>query len=137
MKERHGNRSCAVPLTGDHFEQGTEQLPRRISVSVSSGHASRVCSRSMLADGGDQLQRSLRSRCCAPAQHRRHPLVFLHRPTVGKPGENCQISFVDVTDTPYPEITATSRGLADIMYSLADSESVDFLQLLEAAWNSQ
>ncbi len=56
------------------------------------------------------------------------------RPTVGKPGENYQIGFVDVTDTPYPEITKTSRGLADIMYSLADRESVDHLQLLQDTW---
>ncbi len=57
------------------------------------------------------------------------------RPTVGKPGENYQIGFVDVTDTPYPEITSTSRGLADIMYSLADRESVDFLRLLETTFS--
>jgi hypothetical protein len=59
------------------------------------------------------------------------------RPTVGKPGENYQIGFVDVTDTPYPEITAASRGLAEIMYALADREKVDLLQLVGETWNSQ
>jgi hypothetical protein len=59
------------------------------------------------------------------------------RPTVGKPGENYQIGFVDVTDTPYPEITTYSRGLADIMYSLADRESVDFMRLLEDTWRTK
>jgi len=59
------------------------------------------------------------------------------RPTVGKPGENYQIGFVDVTDTPYPEITSASRSLADVMYSLADRESVDLLQLLQDTWSSQ
>ncbi len=59
------------------------------------------------------------------------------RPTIGKPGENYQIGFVDVTDTPYPEITATSRGLADVMYPLAETESVDLLQLLQDTWSSQ
>ncbi len=58
------------------------------------------------------------------------------RPTVGKPGENYQIGFVDVTDTPYPEITAYSRRLADVMYSLADRESVDFMRLLETTWSA-
>lgn len=56
------------------------------------------------------------------------------RPTVGKPGENYQIGFVDVTDTPYPEITAYSRGLADVMYPLAERQSVDLLQLLQKTW---
>jgi len=59
------------------------------------------------------------------------------RPTVGKPGENYQIGFVDVTDTPYPEITSYSRGLADVMYPLADRESVDFMRLLETTWRAQ
>jgi hypothetical protein len=59
------------------------------------------------------------------------------RPTVGKPGENYQIGFVDVTDTPYPEITSYSRGLADVMYRLADRESVDFMRLLETTWRAQ
>ena len=58
------------------------------------------------------------------------------RPTVGKPGENYQIGFVDVTDTPYPEFTSYSRALADVMYSLADRESVDLLQLLEDTWGT-
>ncbi len=59
------------------------------------------------------------------------------RPTVGKPGENYQIGFVDVTDTPYPEITAYSRGLADVMYPLAEKQSVDLLQLLQDTWTSR
>lgn len=59
------------------------------------------------------------------------------RPTVGKPGENYQIGFVDVTDTPYPEITAYSRGLAEVMYGLADRDSVDLLELLQATWSAQ
>ena len=59
------------------------------------------------------------------------------RPTVGKPGENYQIGFVDVTDTPYPEITSYSRRLAEVMYPLAERESVDLLQLLQATWNTR
>jgi hypothetical protein len=56
------------------------------------------------------------------------------RPTVGKPGENYQIGFVDVTDTPYPEITKASRELADVMYSLAERESTELLPLLQDVW---
>jgi hypothetical protein len=54
----------------------------------------------------------------------------------GRNGENYQMGFVDVTDTLYPEISATSRGVAEIMYSLADKESVDFMRLLETTWSA-
>jgi hypothetical protein len=37
-----------------------------------------------------------------------------------------------VTDTLYPEISATSRSVAEVMYSLAEQESADHLQVLEA-----
>jgi len=55
----------------------------------------------------------------------------------GKPAVNGGIGFVDVTDTPYPEITATSRSLADVMYSLADKESPELLRVLEDTWRAQ
>jgi hypothetical protein len=58
------------------------------------------------------------------------------RPTVGKPGENYQIGFVDVTDSPYAEFTGYSRGLAEVMYPLAERESVDLLQLLQETWTT-
>lgn len=54
----------------------------------------------------------------------------------GKPAVNGNIGFVDVTDTPYPEMAAYSRGLADVMYSQADRESVDLLSLLQATWST-
>ena len=56
--------------------------------------------------------------------------------SAGRNGENYQMGFVDVTDTLYPEISATSRGVAEIMYSLADKESVDFMRLLETTWSA-
>jgi hypothetical protein len=59
------------------------------------------------------------------------------RPTVGKPGENYQIGFVDVTDSPYPEFTTYSRGLADVMYPLAETESVNLLQQLQDTWSDR
>ncbi|MCU0793586.1 MAG: hypothetical protein MUE42_12230 [Opitutaceae bacterium] len=55
----------------------------------------------------------------------------------GKPAVNGGIGLVDVTDTPYPEITAYSRGVANIMYGLADRESADLLRVLEEAWRTQ
>jgi hypothetical protein len=55
----------------------------------------------------------------------------------GKPAVNGGIGFVDVTDTPYPEITAASRSLADVMYSLADRESADILSVLEDILQAQ
>ncbi len=59
------------------------------------------------------------------------------RPTVGKPGENYQIGFVDVTDTPYPEITSYSRGLAEVMYPLAEKDPMDLMLILENTWRTQ
>ncbi|MCU0791620.1 MAG: beta-galactosidase [Opitutaceae bacterium] len=52
--------------------------------------------------------------------------------SAGRNGENYQVGFVDVTDTLYPEISATSRSVAEVMYSLAEQESADHLQVLEA-----
>ncbi len=66
-----------------------------------------------------------------------HWFAYTDQSAAGRPGENYQVGLVDVTDTPYPEITATSRGLAEIMYSLADKEKVDLLPLLEEVWKSQ
>ena len=54
----------------------------------------------------------------------------------GKPAVNGNIGLVDVTDTPYPEITAYSRGVADVMYSLADTGSADTLRVLQDAWTT-
>ncbi len=51
-----------------------------------------------------------------------HWFGYTDQSAAGRPGENYQIGFVDVTDTPYPEITATSRGLAEVMYSLAEKK---------------
>jgi hypothetical protein len=52
----------------------------------------------------------------------------------GSSGENYQIGFVDVTDTPYPEITAAARTLADHMYALRAGQSAGLLESLEALW---
>ena len=52
--------------------------------------------------------------------------------SAGRNGENYQVGFVDVTDTLYPEISATSRSVAEMMYSLADKGTANHLEVLEA-----
>lgn len=52
----------------------------------------------------------------------------------GSSGENYQIGLVDVTDTPYPEITAASRTLADHMYAIRAGKSPGLLESLEELW---
>ena len=68
---------------------------------------------------GDQLQRS-RAYVAYVTAGVRHPCVvgthwfaYTDQSAAGRPGENNQIGFVDVTDTPYPEITSASRELAE------------------------
>lgn len=101
-----------------------------------------------LASVGDQLQRSRAYAAYVLNAVLQPNIVGTHwfaypdqsaasRPTIGKPGENYQIGFVDVTDTPYPEFTSYSRGLADVMYPLAESEKVDLMPLLESTWRAQ
>lgn len=92
---------------------------------------------------GDQLQRSraysayVLDAILQPNIVGTHWFAYTDQSAAGRPGENYQIGFVDVTDTPYPEISETSRGLAEKMYSLADKESVDFMRLLETTWRDQ
>jgi Beta-galactosidase len=86
---------------------------------------------------GDQLQRSrayaayVLDAILQPNIVGTHWFAYTDQSAAGRPGENYQIGFVDVTDTIYPEISETSRGVAEIMYSLANKESVDFLRILE------
>lgn len=61
-----------------------------------------------------------------------HWFAYTDQSAAGRPGENYQIGFVDVTDTPYTEITSMSRLLAEKMYSLAETQpKSDRLELLE------
>ena len=49
-----------------------------------------------------------------------HWFQWRDQPLTGRffDGENHQVGFIDVTDTPYPELTAASRELAERMYDL-------------------
>ncbi|VGO15473.1 hypothetical protein PDESU_04056 [Pontiella desulfatans] len=62
-----------------------------------------------------------------------HWFAYSDQSAAGRPGENFQIGFVDVTDTPYPEITAASRILAEHLYTFG-TEDHDVLTVLEKLW---
>lgn len=93
---------------------------------------------------GDQTQRS-RSYVAYVLSGVKHPKIvgthwfaFADQSAAGRPGENYQIGFVDVTDTPYPEITAASRVLAERMYEIgAGGKQSTLLESLEALWGGQ
>jgi hypothetical protein len=94
---------------------------------------------------GDQLQRSrayvayvvsaLESRNVVGT----HWFAYPDQSAAGRPGEwqhseNNQIGFVDITDSPYPEITGASRVMADQMYRIRAGERGDFLSALQSLW---
>lgn len=62
-----------------------------------------------------------------------HWFAYSDQSAAGRPGENYQIGFVDVTDTPYPEFTAANRNLANHMYAIRAGDR-DLLGLLEELW---
>lgn len=135
-----------MPLAVTHLPQGFDK-PCLIA-EFHFGAPDRGVPGTGLTFVGDQLQRSRAYAAYVLDAVLQPNIVGTHwfafpdqsaasRPTVGKPGENYQIGFVDVTDTPYPEITTYSRGLAEVMYGLAERESVDFLKLLETTWRTQ
>ncbi|MCB1070102.1 MAG: sulfatase-like hydrolase/transferase [Verrucomicrobia bacterium] len=66
-----------------------------------------------------------------------HWFAFADQSAAGRPGENHQIGFVDVTDTPYPEITRASRLLAERMYTIGTDASATLLGTLEALWRNE
>ena len=89
---------------------------------------------------GDQVQRS-RSYVAYVVGGLLHPnmvgthwFAYADQSAAGRPGENHQIGFVDVTDTPYPTMTAACRVMADRMYDLRASNSDDLLEMLESLW---
>jgi hypothetical protein len=92
---------------------------------------------------GDQLQRSrayvayVLSGIKHPNMVGTHWFAFPDQSAAGRPGENYQIGFVDVTDTPYPEITRASRVMAERMYALGVDKSSGLLESLEALWGDK
>ena len=96
---------------------------------------------------GDQTQRS-RAYVAYVVSALRHPKVvgthwfaFADQSAAARPvspggssGENYQIGFVDVTDTPYPEIAQASRAMAERMYEIGANKSLGLLESLEKLW---
>ncbi|MEN8254608.1 MAG: beta-galactosidase, partial [Verrucomicrobiota bacterium] len=92
---------------------------------------------------GDQIQRS-RSYVAYVVGGLLHPNMvgthwFAHadQSAAGRPGENHQIGFVDVTDTPYPIMTGACRTMAERMYELRATGPEDVLEALESLWSGE
>ena len=90
-----------------------------------------------LSPVGDQYQRA-RSFAAFTTAGLQHPnVVGLHwfayadQSAAGRPYENYQIGFVDVTDSPYPIITNTSRRISDVMYETRSRGADGLLQTLQ------
>ncbi|MEM9019899.1 MAG: beta-galactosidase [Planctomycetota bacterium] len=61
-----------------------------------------------------------------------HWFAYTDQPTVGRPGENYQMGLIDITDTPYPEVTAITRALGERMYPLRLSAQAKLLDEVRA-----
>ena len=64
------------------------------------------------------IRTALKNQQCVGA----HWFQYLDEPTAGRAdGENYQIGWVDLADTPYAEMVAAGRKLASTMYTIATS----------------
>ena len=60
-----------------------------------------------------------------------HHFQWYDQSSAGRPGENYQIGFLDVTDSPYPEFTEAVTQLAKVLYNTRQNPPKDVLQSLE------
>ena len=60
-----------------------------------------------------------------------HHFQWYDQSSAGRPGENYQIGFLDVTDTPYPEFTEVVTRLAKGLYNTRQNPPDNVLQSLE------
>lgn len=60
-----------------------------------------------------------------------HWFAYADQSTVGRPGENYQMGLIDVTDTPYPQMTAMARAVAERMYPLRLKKDALLLETVE------
>lgn len=94
-----------------------------------------------LSPVGDRLQRSrafgafVVNGLLDPHVVGTHWFAYADQSAAGRPYENYQIGFVDVTDTPYPMISEMSRKIADQMYRLRSSPSENILDVLAEIWD--
>ena len=77
------------------------------------------------ADRADHYRKYLESALRHPNIVGAHWFQYADQATTGRfDGENYQIGFIDIADTPYPELVEASRAVGDEMYPLrAESES--------------
>jgi hypothetical protein len=61
-----------------------------------------------------------------------HWFTYGDQSSAGRPGENYQIGFVDITDTPYPEIVDICRRLSGRLYTFRQSGNGDVNGMLES-----
>ena len=60
-----------------------------------------------------------------------HHFQWYDQSSAGRPGENYQIGFLDVTDSPYPEFTDTVTALGKTLYKTRQNPPKNVLQSLE------
>lgn len=60
-----------------------------------------------------------------------HWFAYADQSAVGRPGENYQIGFVDITDRPYDDIVTSSRVIGERMYELRSDKDAELLGWLE------
>ncbi len=70
------------------------------------------------AERGRAYQEYLRAALKDPRIVGAHWFQYRDQPATGREldGENYQVGFVDITDTPYPETVAAARAIGDILY---------------------
>lgn len=59
-----------------------------------------------------------------------HWFAYSDHCTAGRPNENYQIGLIDITDQPYPEMTAMSQAIARQMYELCSDGDIDTMQAI-------
>ena len=59
-----------------------------------------------------------------------HWFAYSDQSTVGRPNENYEIGLIDITDQPYPEMTAMSQAIARQMYELRTDPDLDTMQAI-------
>ena len=96
-----------------------------------------------LSPVGDQVQRAraFAAYSMSGIQHANvvgmHWFAYADQSAAGRPYENYQIGFVDVTDTPYPLITRMARKLSDHMYETRSKEQSNLLPALQELFADQ
>jgi hypothetical protein len=121
---------------------GSAQLPKEVDLPVMVtefhfGTMDRGVTGMSLSPVHDQTQR-VRSYAAYVTAGLIHPNVvgthwfaYSDQSAVGRPNENYQIGLIDVTDTPYPAMTAMTRAISERMYQLRQKQNAQLLNEVE------